>query len=91
MRACARHPLALAGILLIIGGSRAAAQVSELAVERRLAAVLGLSVRDTLRIGPAVDSLTKLGVVAAIYEPRPDPAEIGQTPAPASSNVPLER
>ena len=78
MRTCARHPLALAGILLIIGASPTAAQVSELAVERRLAAELGLSVGDTLRIGPAADSLTKLGVVAAIYEPRPDPAEIAK-------------
>jgi putative ABC transport system permease protein len=78
MRACARHPLALVGTLLIIGGSPVAAQVSELAVERRLAAALGLSVGDTLRIGPAVDSLTKQGVVAAIYEPRPDPAEIAK-------------
>jgi putative ABC transport system permease protein len=74
----ARPLWALATILLIIGGSPAAAQVSEVAVERRLAEELGLSVGDTLRIGPAVDSLTKLGVVAAIYEPRPDPAEIAK-------------
>ena len=78
MRAYARNPLVLAGILLIVGGNLATAQVSELAVERRLAEELGLSVGDTLRIGPAVDSLTKLGVVAAIYEPRPDPAEIAK-------------
>jgi len=78
MRAYARNPLVLAGILLIVGGNLATAQVSELAVERRLASELGLSVGDTLRIGPAVDSLTKLGVVAAIYEPRPDPAEIAK-------------
>jgi putative ABC transport system permease protein len=74
----ARPLWALATILLIIGGTPAAAQVSEVAVERRLAEELGLSVGDTLRIGPAVDSLTKLGVVAAIYEPRPDPAEIAK-------------
>jgi putative ABC transport system permease protein len=78
MRAYARYPLVLGGILLTIGRDPAAAQVSELAVERRLAEELGLSVGDTLRIGPAVDSLTKLGVVAAIYEPRPDPAEIAK-------------
>ena len=78
MRAQARNPLVLAAILLIFGGNLATAQVSELAVERRLASELGLSVGDTLRIGPAVDSLTKLGVVAAIYEPRPDPAEIAK-------------
>jgi len=73
-----RRPRVLAAILLIISGSPVAAQVSEVAVERRLAEDLGLSVGDTLRIGPAVDSLTKLGVVAAIYEPRPDPAEIAK-------------
>lgn len=73
-----RRPRALAAILLIIGASPATAQVAEVAVERRLAEELGLSVGDTLRLGPAVDSLTKLGVVAAIYEPRPDPAEIAK-------------
>jgi putative ABC transport system permease protein len=78
MRTYARWPRVLAGILLIIVGSPAAAQVSELAVERRLAEELGLSVGDTLRIGPAVDSLTRLGVVGAIYEPRPDPAEVAK-------------
>ncbi len=78
MKIHARRSRVLAAILVIIGGSPAAAQVSEVAVERRLADELGLSVGDTLRIGPAVDSLTKLGVVAAIYEPRPDPAEIAK-------------
>jgi len=46
------------------------------ALERRLAAKLGLRVGDTLRIGPAVDSVTTSAVVAAIYEPRPDPSGI---------------
>lgn len=78
MRIYFRRHRVLAAILLIIGGSPAAAQVSEVALERRLAEELGLSVGDTLRIGPAVDSLTKVGVVAAIYEPRPDPAEIAK-------------
>jgi putative ABC transport system permease protein len=78
MRTYALRPRLLAAILLIIGASPATAQVSEVALERRLAEELGLSVGDTLRIGPAVDSLTKLGVVAAIYEPRPDPAEIAK-------------
>jgi putative ABC transport system permease protein len=68
----------LAGILLIIGGRPLAAQVAEVAVERRLAEELGLTVGDTFRLGPAVDALTKLGVVSAIYEPRPDPAEIAK-------------
>ena len=74
----ARRYRVLAGLLLIIGGSPVAAQVAEVAVERRLAEELGLAVGDTLRLGPAVDSLTKLGVVSAIYEPRPDPAEIAK-------------
>jgi putative ABC transport system permease protein len=63
---------------MIIGAGSAGAQVSEVAVERRLAEELDLSVGDTLRIGPSVDSITKLGVVRAIYEPRPDPAEIAK-------------
>lgn len=78
MTTCARRPGFLAAILLIIGSTPAVSQVSEMAVERRLAEELGLSVGDTLRIGPAVDSVTKLGVIAAIYEPRPDPAEIAK-------------
>jgi putative ABC transport system permease protein len=56
----------------------AAAQVADLALERQLAHELGLSVGDTLRIGPAPDSLHTLARVAAIYEPRPDPAEIAK-------------
>src|SRR3954462_15259179 len=56
----------------------AAAQLVDLAVERQLARELGLSVGDTLRIGPAPDSIRMLGRVAAIYEPRPDPAEIAK-------------
>ncbi|HEV8178589.1 MAG TPA: ABC transporter permease, partial [Gemmatimonadales bacterium] len=74
----ARRYRVLAGLLFTIGGSPVAAQVAEVAVERRLAEELGLAVGDTLRLGPAVDSLTKLGVVSAIYEPRPDPAEIAK-------------
>ena len=74
----AQRSRVLAAIMVIIGGSPVAAQVAEVAVERRLAEELGLSVGDTFRVGPAVDSLTKLGVVAAIYEPRPDPAEIAK-------------
>jgi putative ABC transport system permease protein len=56
----------------------AAAQVVDLALERQLARELGLSVGDTLRIGPAPDSVYTLARVAAIYEPRPDPAEIAK-------------
>jgi putative ABC transport system permease protein len=56
----------------------AAPQVVDLALERQLARELGLSVGDTLRIGPAPDSVHMLARVAAIYEPRPDPAEIAK-------------
>jgi putative ABC transport system permease protein len=73
-----RGPGIWAAILLSIGATPARAQVSEVAVERRLADELGLVQGDTLRLGPAADSLTKLGVVGAIYEPRPDPAEIAK-------------
>lgn len=73
-----RRPWPRAAILLILGAYPAAAQVAEVAVERQLAEELGIEVGDTFRLGPAVDSLTGLGVVAAIYEPRADPAEIAK-------------
>jgi putative ABC transport system permease protein len=56
----------------------AASQVPDVAVERQLAGELGLSVGDTIRVGPAPDSVHTLARVAAIYEPRPDPAEIAK-------------
>src|SRR5690606_18657938 len=46
--------------------------------ERRLADELGLRVGDTLRLGPGPDSLRLIATVAAIYEPRPDPAEVAK-------------
>jgi putative ABC transport system permease protein len=46
------------------------------AVERRLAEDLSLRVGDTVRLGAAPDSLRTLAVVAAVYEPRPDPAQL---------------
>jgi putative ABC transport system permease protein len=67
-----------AAILLIIGATSAVAQVAEVAVERQVANELGLSVGDTIHLGTAVDSVSHVGVVAAIYEPRPDPAEIAK-------------
>jgi putative ABC transport system permease protein len=77
------HPFAVpartvAALLLLFGCPlvRLSAQASEIAVERRLARELGLGVGDTLRIGPSVDSATAPVVVAAIYEPRPDPSGI---------------
>jgi putative ABC transport system permease protein len=47
-----------------------------MAIERRLADELALRVGDTLRIGTATDSMRSLAIVGAIYEPRPDPAQI---------------
>jgi putative ABC transport system permease protein len=63
-------------ILMIIGAWPAGAQSVGIAVERQLAQELGLSIGDTIRVGTSVESLTTPAVVAAIYEPRPDPAEI---------------
>jgi putative ABC transport system permease protein len=68
----------LPAVLLAARLTSATAQVSEVAVERRLARELGLSVGDTLRLGPTPDSVATLVRVAAVYEPRPDPAEIAK-------------
>jgi putative ABC transport system permease protein len=65
-------------ILMIIGACPAEAQAVRIAVERQLAGGLGLSIGDTIRLGNSVDSITTPAVVAAIYEPRPDPAEIAK-------------
>jgi putative ABC transport system permease protein len=59
-------------------GTTAAAQIPDLALERRLAEELGLTIGDTLRLGPSADSVSRLAVVSAIYEPKPDPAEIAK-------------
>jgi len=50
--------------------------VPDVAVERRMAAELGLRVGDTLRLGTAPDSLRLRVRVAAIYEPAADPATV---------------
>jgi putative ABC transport system permease protein len=78
MRAHSLRLWLLAPILLIIGAYPAVAQVADIAVERRLADELALSVGDTVQLGTAVESLTRLGIVGAIYEPAPDPAEIAK-------------
>jgi putative ABC transport system permease protein len=51
---------------------------TEIALERGLAERLHLRVGDTVRLGAAPDSLRRLAIVAAIYEPRPDPAELSR-------------
>jgi putative ABC transport system permease protein len=53
-----------------------APSVPSVAVERRLAGELSLRVGDTVRLGPAPDSMRVLATVGAIYEPRADPAEV---------------
>ena len=56
----------------------AGCQTTEIAVQRATAEALGLGLGDTVRMGTAPDSLSRLAVVAAVYEPRPDPAEISR-------------
>ena len=65
-------------ILMIIGAYPAEAQAIGVAVERQLARELGLSIGDTVQLGTSIDSITTSALVAAIYEPRPDPAEIAK-------------
>ncbi len=70
--------LVLGVLLWVVVADSGAAQVVDVAVERALADRLGLRVGDTVRLGTAPDSLNRIAVVAAVYEPRPDPAEISR-------------
>jgi putative ABC transport system permease protein len=54
----------------------AGASIPGVAVERRLARELSLRVGDSVRLGPSPDSMRVVATVAAIYEPRGDPAEV---------------
>jgi putative ABC transport system permease protein len=65
-------------LTLLIAPRPAAGQVPTIAVERQLARELDLSVGDTLRLGPDPAAPGALVTVGAIYEPRPDPAEIAK-------------
>jgi putative ABC transport system permease protein len=65
-------------LLTMTLSTRLPAQLPEIAIERRLATELDLAVGDTIRLGPAADSIRFAGVVAAIYEPRSDPADIAK-------------
>jgi putative ABC transport system permease protein len=65
-------------LLLTVASRSLVAQIPEVAVERQLAQDLDLSVGDTLRLGPTPDSATTLFRISAVYEPRPDPAEIAK-------------
>jgi putative ABC transport system permease protein len=77
MTTLARHLAALLFLLSAIPGP-AVAQVADVAVERQLAQELGLSVGDTVRLGPRPDTAGTLMRVSAIYEPKADPAEIAK-------------
>jgi putative ABC transport system permease protein len=71
----------ISAILLLLAQAQATApapNATEIAVERTLADRLDLHVGDSVRLGASPDSLRRLAVVAAIYEPRPDPAEISR-------------
>lgn len=65
-------------LLLALVPRTVAGQIPRVAVERQLARELNLSVGDTVRLGPTPDSATTLVAVGAVYEPRPDPAEIAK-------------
>jgi putative ABC transport system permease protein len=75
-------------LLFMVAAGSAWAQVVEVAVERALARRLGIGVGDTVRLGVAPDSLGRLAVFAAIYEPRPDPAEISRQALHARLHLP---
>ncbi|MGH7518265.1 MAG: ABC transporter permease [Gemmatimonadales bacterium] len=66
----------LLAALWLPAGMPARLPAQGVAVERRLAAELGLRIGDTVRLGLSPDSLRVTGVVAAIYEPRPDPSGV---------------
>jgi len=65
-------------LLTVAGASLVQAQVPTVAVDQRLADELGLRVGDTVRLGTAPDSVNARATVAAIYEPRPDPAQLSK-------------
>ncbi len=69
--------LLLAGLSVASAGPLRA-QLPAVALERRVADELDLHVGDTLRLGTAPDSMRTLAVVGAVFEPRPDPAQISR-------------
>jgi putative ABC transport system permease protein len=70
--------LAGVAVLLLTIACQAIAQSPAVAIERQLAHELDLSVGDTLRLSSRADAPGTLVTVSAIYEPRPDPAEIAK-------------
>jgi putative ABC transport system permease protein len=72
------RPDLLFSLFLAVVPRTVAGQIPRVAIERQLARELNLSVGDTVRLGPTPDSATTLVAVGAVYEPRPDPAEIAK-------------
>jgi putative ABC transport system permease protein len=68
----------LTAVLVTAVSGALTAQVPGIAIERQLARELDLSVGDTVRLGAAADSLGWVVTIAAVYEPRADPAEIAK-------------
>jgi putative ABC transport system permease protein len=80
--------LVCAVLLAVLTASGGQAQALDLALERGTAEHLGLQLGDTVRLGAAPDSLLRLGVVRAIYQARPDPAEIARRALQARFHLP---
>jgi putative ABC transport system permease protein len=78
MMTSARQSSGLLPLILVAGFSSLSGQTPGVAIERRVAQELELSVGDTVRLGASSDSPGSPMIVAAIYEPRPDPAEIAK-------------
>lgn len=78
MKLHSRQLPALIAFGVAIAARPLASQLPPVALERQLAREMGLVVGDTVRLGAHGDSVGSLVVVAAIYEPRPDPAEIAK-------------
>jgi putative ABC transport system permease protein len=66
---------------LLLSATLPVAQVAPtpgVAIERQLAEELSLAVGDTIRLGTRPDSTGEVFIVAAVYEPSPDPAEVAK-------------
>jgi putative ABC transport system permease protein len=88
MRILSPQSRRLLAILIAAGFGPLRAQIPDVAVERRLAEELDLSVGDTVQLGPQPDSAGRLVTISAIYEPRPDPAEIAKRERHARLHLP---
>jgi putative ABC transport system permease protein len=80
----------LLGLLVLVGSPRQVVGQAavEVALERALAEEMGVRLGDTVRLGTAPDSVSRTAVVTAIYEPRPDPAEISRQARHARLHLP---